>query len=149
MAFHGLSIGALTGMGRKGGPFGCQAVHGSLGETVAVDFLQSTAFLDQMQCGLVLMFRSEAGQIQPLSNFLPRARQKLISPSRSAGIALHDHPVGMSGKILKLTASIKDAVAQVSAVLPGAFRKADGVEQGASFGGDGVGRCGPPGNAAR
>ena len=146
MAFHGLSIGALTGMSRKGRPLGGQAIHGSLGQAVAVDLQQGTALLDEMQCGLVLMLRSETGQLKSLSHFPPGARQKLIGPCGSAGVALHNNPVGMSGKIIKLTTPIKDAVAEVPAVFPGAFRKADGVEQGASFRGDCVWSCGLPGN---
>ena len=55
----------------------------------------------------------------------------------------------MAGEILKLAASIKDAIAEILAVLPGAFRKANGVQQCATFRCDGVLRCGLLGGVCR
>ena len=78
VAFHRLSIGAPAGMGWEGGPFRCKPVHGSFGQAIAINLLQGSTLLDQMQRCLVLMLRIEAGQLEPVGDFLPGGWQELI-----------------------------------------------------------------------
>jgi hypothetical protein len=98
-----------------------------------VNFFESTPTLNKVQSGLVLVPWLEAGQLQLLGHSFPGLRQELIGPSCSAGVALHDHPLGMTREVLKLPSAIRDLVALIFTVLPGPLGEANGVEQGAAL----------------
>jgi len=142
MAFDGLSVGALPGVGWKGSPFWCEAIHCSFGQAIAINLRQCSTLPDEVQRCLVLVLRSKAWQVESESHFLPCGWQELISPCGCTGISLDDNTFGMAGEVLKLATSVKDSVAEIVTILPGAFGKANGIQQCATLRSNRVMRCG-------
>lgn len=107
---------------------------------MAIEASQRAALIDQMQGGLVLAGGAEVGQTKSLLCFPPGSRQELVGTGGGAGIAPPDGHLGMARQAGKAAAPVENPVTVMAAAHPGAFREADGVEQGAALWTDGIGR---------
>ena len=138
-ALDRLAVGAGASAVGQGGPFGGQAFEHPAIETMAIEGGQSAPALHQVEGGHVLIAGTEIAQPQAAGHSVPGGRQKLIGTGGGTDVAAPHRDLRMAAQAGKQAAAVEQPIAPGSAAGPGAFRVADGGQQGPATGGEDIG----------